>query len=255
VKASAAERRGEALFAKPFPSDPSLSCAACHVPSGAFVDHRQHDIGSGGLFKTPTLINADFNAPYFHDGRYDTYDQVVAHFDRVFHLGLSADDQRDLVAYLTAVGDGERASERDGVAAQLKEIDDFVSVLDTAIPAHDTPVIALAVDAVGGELREMTEKFPSRKDTTVSGGIEQRNLARVALKELTLTLRRIEIAATAENFEGAAAEYRNYRNLSLAAVPTLLGNAERWSLYNPPIHDAHYAALKQLLQSASATAN
>ncbi len=40
---------------------------------------------------------------------YDTYDQVVAHFDRVFDLGLSAQDRRDLVAYLTAVGDGERA--------------------------------------------------------------------------------------------------------------------------------------------------
>ena len=50
-------------------------------PSGAFVDHQQHDVGSGGLFKTPTLRNADFNAPYFHDGRFDTYDQVVAHFD------------------------------------------------------------------------------------------------------------------------------------------------------------------------------
>jgi cytochrome c peroxidase len=255
AKASDAERRGEALFSKPFPSDPSLSCAACHVPSGAFVDHQQHDIGSGGLFKTPTLINADFNAPYFHDGRYDTYDQVVEHFDHVFHLALSSDDRHDLVAYLTAIGDGERAYERDGIAAQLKEIGDFVSVLDTAIPAHDTPVIALAVDAVGGELREMTEKFPTRKDTTVVGGIEQRNLARTALKELTLTLRRIDMAATAGNFDEATAEYRNYRNLSLAAVPTLLGNAQPWSLYNPPVHDAHYAALQQLRQSMNGAPN
>ena len=72
----------------------SLSCAGCHVPSGAFVDHQQHDVGSGGLFKTPTLRNADFNAPYFHDGRFDSYDQVVAHFDRVFDLGLSAQDRQ-----------------------------------------------------------------------------------------------------------------------------------------------------------------
>ena len=88
-----AERRGEALFAKPFPHDPTLSCAGCHMPSGAFVDHRQHDIGSGGLFKTPTLLNADFNAPYFHDGRFDTFGQVVAHFNRCsisgFHRRIS----------------------------------------------------------------------------------------------------------------------------------------------------------------------
>ena len=46
--ADAAERRGETLFTKPFPHDPGLSCGGCHVPSAAFVDHRQHDVGSGG---------------------------------------------------------------------------------------------------------------------------------------------------------------------------------------------------------------
>ena len=51
AQASDAERRGEALFAKPFPHDPGLSCAGCHVPSAAFVDHRQHDVGSGGLYQ------------------------------------------------------------------------------------------------------------------------------------------------------------------------------------------------------------
>lgn len=77
-KITDAERRGEALFAKPFPHDPALSCAGCHVPSSGFVDHQQHDVGSGGLFKTPTLRNADFNAPYFHDGRFDNYGQVLS---------------------------------------------------------------------------------------------------------------------------------------------------------------------------------
>src|SRR5579872_1022387 len=116
-KITDSERRGEALFAKPFPHDPGMSCAGCHIPSGSFVDHKQHDVGSGGLFKTPTLRNADFNAPYFHDGRFDTYDQVVAHFDRVFDLGLSAQDRHDLVAYLTAVGDGALPFEHDGAGA------------------------------------------------------------------------------------------------------------------------------------------
>src|SRR5579871_3997383 len=134
ARASDTERRGEALFFKPFPHDPQLSCAACHIPSSAFVDHLQHDVGSGGLFKTPTLRNADFNAPYFHDGRFDTYDQVVAHFDRVFALGLTSQDRKDLVAYLTAVGDGALPFEHDGAGASLKEINDFASVLAVAIP-------------------------------------------------------------------------------------------------------------------------
>src|ERR1700761_9216326 len=194
-KISDSERRGEALFAKPFPHDPGMSCAGCHVPSGGFVDHRQHDVGSGGLFKTPTLRNSDFNAPYFHDGRFDTFDQVVAHFDKVFDLGLSAQDRKDLVAYLTAVGDGVLPYEPGGAGASLKEINDFASLLGQAIPAGDKDVVALAVDTIGGELRELTEHYPDRKNTSVSGGQQERILARAGLKELVLMLRRIDMAA------------------------------------------------------------
>jgi hypothetical protein len=246
---SDAERRGEALFVKPFPHDPGLSCAGCHIPSAAFVDHQQHDVGSGGLFKTPTLRNADFNAPYFHDGRYDSYDQVVAHFDRVFDLGLSAQDRRDLVAYLTAVGDGVQPYERDGAGAVIKEVNDFTLVLGTAISAKDTAIIALAVDTIGSELRELTERYPDRKNTNVAGGGQERALARTALKDLVLTLRRIEMAAADGRFSEAAADYKNYRYLMVAAVPAVLAGAAPWSLFNPEVHDAHYAALRQVLQA------
>jgi len=246
---SDAERRGEALFMRPFPHDPGLSCAGCHVPSAAFVDHQQHDVGSGGLFKTPTLRNADFNAPYFHDGRFDSYDQVVAHFDRIFALGLSPQDRGDLVAYLTAVGDGTQPYEHDGAGAVLKEINDFTAVLGTAIPANDKETIALAVDTIGSELRELTERYPDRKNTSVSGGEQERGLARTALKNMVLILRRIDIASAEDRFTDAAAEYRNYRYLMAAAVPALLARAEPWSLFNPAVHDAHYAALRQVLQS------
>ena len=248
-KISESERRGEALFMKPFPHDPSLSCAGCHVPSAAFVDHRQHDIGSGGLFKTPTLRNADFNAPYFHDGRFDNYDQVVAHFDRAFDLGLSAQDRLDLVAYLTAVGDGTQPYERDGAGASLKEINNFTIVLGSAIAAGDKDIVSLAVDTIGNELRELTEQYPDRKNTSVSGGEQQRVLARTALKELVLTLRRIDMATADGRSSDAAADYKNYRYLMAAAVPALLASAEPWSLFNPAVHDSHYAALRQVMQS------
>jgi cytochrome c peroxidase len=252
-KISDAERRGEALFSRPFPHDPGLSCAGCHIPSGAFVDHQQHDVGSGGLFKTPTLRNADFNAPYFHDGRFDTFDQVVAHFDHAFDLGLSAQDQKDLVAYLTAVGDGAQPYEREAAGATLKEITAFNDVLETAIPANDEETVSLAVDTIGNELRELTEQYPDRKDTSVSGGEQQRMVARNALKELVLTLRRIEMAVTEGRAADAAADFRNYRNLMAAAVPAMLAGAQPWSLFNPSVHDSHYAALRQVLQSKHVT--
>ncbi|NLS75595.1 hypothetical protein E3H11_44130, partial [Bradyrhizobium brasilense] len=47
-KISDAERRGEALFFKPFPKQAELSCAGCHVPGGTFNDQMRHDVGSGG---------------------------------------------------------------------------------------------------------------------------------------------------------------------------------------------------------------
>ncbi len=251
ARASAAERRGEALFFRPFRHDAQLSCATCHIPSSGFVDHKQHSVSSGGLFKTPTLLNANFNAPYFHDGRYDNYDQVIAHFDRAFELGLSPQDRADLVAYLYATGDGLQPYETDPVTAQLKEINDFASVLNVAIPAHDGDVIALAVHTVGRELREMVEQFPSLKDTTVDGGREERLNARKVLKDLVLMVRRIGIAASEGRFEEAAKEYQNYRKLTFAAVPVVLKTAEPWSLFNPAVHKAHFAELRQLLQSAN----
>src|ERR1700730_3392037 len=225
------ERRGEALFIKPFPHDPQMSCATCHVPSGAFVDPRQHDVGSGGLFKPPTLMNADYNGPYFHDGRYDTYEQVVAHFDRVFGLGYSDQDRHDLIDYLNAIGNGAQPYQYEGTPSTLKEVNDFALVLGAAIAANDKDVVALAVDTIGNELRELTEFYPDRKDTSISGGENVRALARQALKEQVLTLRRIDLAVGAGRLADAAADFEAYRERMVVAVPTLMNNAEQWSLF------------------------
>src|SRR5262249_34361266 len=117
--------------------------------------------------------------------------------------------------------------------------------------SHDAATVALAVDTVGRELREIAERFPDRRNTAIMGGGKERVFARNALKELVLVLRRIDIAAAAGRFDDAAAEYLNYRKLAFAAGPLALPTAEPWSLFNPTIHDAHFAALRQLLQSAN----
>ena len=216
-KASDAARRGEALFNKPFRTNAAMSCASCHQPTSAFVDHRVHDVGTGGLFKTPTLINADFNAPYFHDGRYDSYDQVVGYFDRHFDLGLKPAERADLVAYLNAVGDADAPYTPNTVQLELDELAAFASVLETAIPAHDKEVIALAVDSVGHEWRELGENFPERSDTSVHGGVAERLKARGAVRGLVLSLRRIAMAAAGDDFAGAAQAYADYRQRVAAA--------------------------------------
>jgi cytochrome c peroxidase len=244
-EASEAARRGEALFSKPFRHDAAMSCAGCHHPDGAFVDHRVHDIGTGGWFKTMTLINANFNAPYFHDGRFDSYDQVVAYFDRYFDLGLADGEKSDLVAYLDAVGGAKEPFVRNTVQNELDEITEFASVLDTAIPARNKEVIALTVDTVGNEWRELGENFPERSDPNVSGGLRERLRARSAVFGVVLALREIAMAASVDDFETVARVYADYKTQAIAAVPDLK-LAEPWSLFNPPVFAAHMTAMRQL---------
>jgi cytochrome c peroxidase len=248
-EASDAARRGERLFNKPFPRDAAMSCAGCHRPDGAFVDHALHDVGTGGWFKTPTLINADFNAPYFHDGRFDSLAQVVDYFDKHFALGLKDNERADLVAYLDAVGDANEPTVRNTVQAELDEVGQFVSVLDTAIPERNKEVIDLTVDAVANEWRELAEAFPGRSDTSVSGGLAERRRASGAAKDMVLTLRRIAMAADDNDFAGATQAYADYK-LQIRGAGAALRLAEAWSLFNPAVRQAHFAALRQLVALA-----
>ena len=70
-------------------------CAACHA-GWAFTDHAFHDIGLPGIdpgrgraiglpaadhaFKTPGLRELARTAPYMHDGRFATLDEVLDHY-------------------------------------------------------------------------------------------------------------------------------------------------------------------------------
>jgi hypothetical protein len=252
--ANPSQRRGEALFARPFPHDPSVSCAGCHVPSAAFVDHRQHDIGSGGLYKTPTLLNADFNAPYFHDGRFDNYGQVIDHFNRVFDLGLTAQDRADLAAYLTAIGDGVRPEYHLTGTNVLSDSDDFASVLDIAISRHDTEVVALTVQTVSDQLQDLADHYPDPVGSEISGGTNERTLARATIARLMEMLHQVDLDVAAGRFDEAAGEYLHYRKLIFAAAPLALQKAEPWSLFNPTLHATHQATLRQAMP-AKATSN
>ena len=243
--ADPAQLRGEALFAKPFPHDHNLSCAGCHMPSAAFVDHRQHDIGSGGLYKTPTLLNADFNAPYFHDGRFEDYGQVIDHFNRVFDLELTSQDRADLIAYLTAVGDGVRPQYHLSGTNVLSDITDFTSVLDIAISRHDPEVVSLTVRSVSDQLRDLADEYPDPTGSENSGGANERRLARSTVAALIQMLHRVDRDVAAGRFAQAAGEYLSYRRLTAAAAPLALQSADRWSLFNPTLHAAHQDALRQ----------
>jgi Di-haem cytochrome c peroxidase len=234
--ASPAQRRGEALFSKPFPHDSGMSCASCHLPSAAFVDHRQHDVGSGGLYKTPTLLNADFNAPYFHDGRFDNFGQVIDYFNREYELGLNTQSRSDLAEYLAALGNGARPEYRLTGINVLADINGFASVLDMAISRQDTEVVNLAVSSVNDLLQDLADHYPESSDQAASNGNHELALARASITTLMQILQRVGAAAAAGHDGEATGEYLNYRKLSFASAPLALQSAEPWSLFNPAIH-------------------
>jgi len=197
--ADAAARRGERVFWQPFATQPELSCAACHPPPAVFVDGRRHDIGSGGTFDTPTLLNLAETAPYFHDGRHAGLDAVVAHFDGVYRLGLSAEAQDDLVAYLQAVGAAPDAVEPRRLAGDLERIRRFLSVVDYAATAEDAGLGAFAAESLRFELGRIYERLPHEAGREL----------RAALLEQSMDLRRLTHLFEAGTFISARESLRS----------------------------------------------
>jgi cytochrome c5 len=93
------------------------TCASCHI-GGSGTDnndgalHPPADTGVDGAYAARTANKAHRTTPlralwqhppYFHDGSAATLADVVAHYNRVRKLGLTADQQRDLVEYLKSL--------------------------------------------------------------------------------------------------------------------------------------------------------
>ncbi|NQV52204.1 MAG: cytochrome-c peroxidase [Flavobacteriales bacterium] len=99
------EVMGEKIF-----NSEAGDCFHCHVPP-LFTDNSFHNIGldsvfegdavgrflvSGndydkGAFKTPTLRNIALTAPYMHDGRFQTLEEVIDHYNEGVHSSYSLD--------------------------------------------------------------------------------------------------------------------------------------------------------------------
>jgi hypothetical protein len=184
--------------------------------------------------------------PYFHDGRFDDYGQVIDHFDRAFELELTAQDRADLVAYLTAVGNGVRPEYHLTGTNVLADINDFTSVLDIAISRHDAEVVSLTVRSVSDQLQDLADEYPDlAAGSEISDGANERMLARTTIATLVQMLHRVDLDVAAGRFAEAAGEYLSYRKLMAAAAPLALQSADRWSLFNPTLRAAHQRALRE----------
>jgi cytochrome c peroxidase len=116
-------RRGMALF-----FSERLSCSKCHAgftfsgpaawEGGPKIEPPFHDNGLGGRFRAPTLRNVAVTAPYMHDGRFATLEEVVDHYAKggtaspgrsplVRGFAISEAEKHDLVEFLKSLTDEE----------------------------------------------------------------------------------------------------------------------------------------------------
>lgn len=102
---AAAASRGQVVFA--------ANCSVCHsgalftdantklhAPSETGMDPGYANRSATKLYRTTPLRGLAYNAPYFHDGSAATLADVVNHYNGYLHLGLTAQQQSDLVEYL-----------------------------------------------------------------------------------------------------------------------------------------------------------
>jgi hypothetical protein len=106
---SAAAARGQELF------EGAATCSTCHMgetytdapvlhaPGETGMDATTAERSATKMYRTTPLRALLVHPPYFHDGSAETLADVVAHYDAQFELGLSADQQADLVQYLNSL--------------------------------------------------------------------------------------------------------------------------------------------------------
>jgi hypothetical protein len=108
----AAAQRGEKIFTG------IGKCASCHVPplftepgqnlhrpAEICTDSFQADRSPTGMYRTTPLegLFAHARGGFWHDGRFGDLEAVVEHYNSCFGLGLTAQQQADLVQYLKSL--------------------------------------------------------------------------------------------------------------------------------------------------------
>lgn len=136
------ENRGKALFVE--------NCSSCHgsdhtrlqeTTANNGLDAVYEDHGVGGItgftgdvgkFKVPFLRNVELTAPYMHDGRFTTLEEVVEHYSTGIKLSDNLDFRlRDFDNFEDAKRMNFTTEQKEDLVAFLKTLTDYTFTADT----------------------------------------------------------------------------------------------------------------------------
>jgi cytochrome c peroxidase len=193
------ENLGKSLFIDGVAGVAELGCAHCHLPptfgmpksfnNGLELKYKDPGLGAlgrppndpftpsnDGKFKAPSLRNIELTAPYMHDGRFKTLEQVVEHYSSgvqphenvglafrdqdsgkaTFGFQFTAEQKAALVAFMKTLTDAKFVSDP-------KFSDPFVRASTRAGDRPDSPTERyqrlLDEYEAGAEPRELAERF------------------------------------------------------------------------------------------------
>jgi cytochrome c peroxidase len=150
------ENLGKSLFINGIDRVGEIGCAHCHMlptfgmaqsfNNGLDLHYRDQGLGArkdvppnepftpnnDGKFKAPSLRNVARTAPYMHDGRFQTLDQVVEHYSSGVHphpnLGLAVNEETQVNG---TSGFGLTATQKSALIAFLKTLTDEQFLTDS----------------------------------------------------------------------------------------------------------------------------
>jgi len=200
--ATPAEQDGEAAFA--------ARCAGCHVPGTAYTDGRAHDVGTGGRFRTPTLLNAAESAPYGHDGRWpDLAAALAAHPGRI-----GAAERAAILAFLEAATAVEEAAQPANFRLEMGELATYVGLLDETIRRGDTRLTRFVAGTVQAELARVARAFPAGDAVRLAARPDRHKRLPLDYGALSAGMEQVAMRAEAGDGAGAAAALEAYHALA-----------------------------------------
>lgn len=128
------ENLGKSLFTRT-PVNGGVGCAACHLPPTFALNANSQsnglDVGETTIFKAPSLKSVALSTQFMHDGRFETLEEVIEHYNSGVQAGPALDNRLTLPNGNMPLQLNLTQAEKDALASFLITLNDEMIASDT----------------------------------------------------------------------------------------------------------------------------